>query len=177
VRRLVVVLGIAGLLAAGCGGGGGGNGGTGASGGGSLATTLATTTAPAQPTGPPLSKAAYQAKLRQISTDIGNRIGRTSSNGKISKADTAKLVTAFHTFADRLAELNPPAAVKQLHARLIKAMNDLGDEFPAIAAKLNKSGKEPSAAIAALFGAHAIQELAKLGAEFQKKGYNLNLNR
>jgi hypothetical protein len=165
VRASIVVLGIVALLAAGCGGGGSSSGTT--SGGGPA------TTAPATP---PLTKASYQAMLKRISTDIGNRIGKTSSSGKIPKEDVAKLVAAFHSFADRLAELNPPAAVKQLHAQLIKAMDDLGDEFPGIAKSLNASGKDPSSAITALFGAHAIQELIKVGQEFQKRGYNLDLN-
>jgi len=164
VRAPILVLAIAGLLVAGCGGGGSSSGTT---------TVRPATTAP---TVPPLTKAAYQAKLRQISTEIGNSIGQSSSSGKIPKGDVNKIVTAFHTFADRLAELNPPAPVKQLHAQLVNAMDDLGDEFPSIAAKLNKSGKDPSAAITALFGAHAIQELIKVGQEFQKKGYHLDLN-
>ena len=66
--------------------------------------------------------------------------------------------------------------MKALHARLIQAMEDLGDEFPDIAKKLNSSGKDPSAAITALLGAHAVQELIKVGNDFKKKGYNLNLN-
>ena len=72
--------------------------------------------------------------------------------------------------------VNPPAAVKQTHADLVKTMNDLGDDFPAIAKQLNSSGKDPSAAINALFGAKAIQELIKVGNEFKGKGYNLDLN-
>jgi hypothetical protein len=165
VRALIILLAIIALLAAGCGGGGSSSGTT--SGGGAATTA---------PTTPPLSKAAYQAKLRQISIDIGNRIGNTASTGKIPKADVDKLSAAFHTFSDRLAEVNPPPAVKALHARLIKAMDDLGDEFPDIASSLNKSGKDPSAAITALFGAHAIQELIKLGEDFNKQGYKLDLN-
>ncbi len=55
-------------------------------------------------------------------------------------------------------------------------MNDLGDDFPAIAKQLNSSGKDPSAAISALFGAKAVQELIKVGNEFKAKGYNLDLN-
>jgi hypothetical protein len=159
MRRLLVLLAAVGLLAAGCGGGGGSEGGT-------------TTT----PTGPPLTKAAYQAKLKQISTDISKSIGKTSSSGKIPREDVDKLVTAFHTFADRLGEVNPPAAVKALHARLITTMDELGDEFPDIADKLNRPGKDPSAAISALFGAKAIQDLIKLGNEFKAKGYDLDLN-
>jgi hypothetical protein len=160
MRKGLALFAAVGLLAAGCGGGGGGSAG-------------GTTTAP---TGPPLTKAAYQAKLRQISRDVANSIGKTSSSGNIPKEDVDKLVTAFHTFGDRLADVNPPPAVKGLHARLITTMNELGDEFPGIADKLNKSGKDPSEAIQALFGAKAIQSLIKLGNEFKAKGYNLNLN-
>jgi hypothetical protein len=161
VRRLVVLLAALGLLVAGCGGGSSSSKGT-------------TTTGP---TGPPLTKAAYQAKLRQIAVQISNEIGKTSSSGKsIPKGDVDKLVKAFHEFADRLAQVNPPAAVKQVHADLVKTMNDLGDTFPEIAKQLNSSGKDPSAAINALFGAKAIQELVKVGNEFKKKGYKLDLN-
>jgi hypothetical protein len=160
VRRLAVLLAALGLLVAGCGGGSSSKG--------------TTTTAPA---GPPLTKAAYQAKLRQIAVQISNEIGKTSSSGKsIPKEDVDKLVKAFHEFADRLAAVNPPAAVKEIHADLIKTMNDLGDTFPAIAKQLSSSGKDPSAAINALFGAKAIQELVKVGKEFKQKGYNLDLS-
>jgi len=159
VRRLLILLAAVVVLAAGCGGGGGGS-----SGGG-------------KPSGPPLTKQAYQAKLQSISAEIAKSIGKTSSNTqKISKADVDKLVKAFHKFADRLAEVNPPAEVKQLHAQLVKTMNDLGDEFPSIADKVNSSGKDPGAAVSALFGAHAVQELVKVGQQFKAKGYNLNLN-
>jgi hypothetical protein len=162
VRTLIVLLATVALLAAGCGGGGSSSG-----------TTGGATTAPATP---PLTKAAYEAKLKQISTEIGNSIGRSASTGKIPKGDVDKLARAFHTFADRLAELNPPAAIKELHAQLVKAMDDLGNEFPSIAKQLDASGKDPSSAITALFGAHAIQELIKVGNELKKKGYNLDLN-
>ena len=162
VRRLIVLLAAVGLLVAGCGGGGNS---------GSKATTTT------GPSGPPLTKAAYQAKLKQIATEISTEIGKTSSSGKkIPKEDVDKLVKAFHEFADRLAAVNPPPAVKQVHADLVKTMNDLGDTFPQIAKQLNASGKDPSAAINALFGAKAIQELIKVGNAFKAKGYNLDLN-
>src|SRR5439155_2831616 len=98
-----------------------------------------------------------------------------SSKG-ISKAEVDKFVKALHSFADRLAEVNPPAEIKALHARLISVMNELGDEFPSIADKLNKAKDDPSAAIAALFGAKSIQELTKPGTEFKAKGHYLSPN-
>jgi hypothetical protein len=150
VRRLLIVLASVALLAAGCGGGG-------------------------NTSGPPLTKEAYQAKLKSISADIAKSVGETTSSGKVPQQNVDKLVKAFHTFADRLGEVNPPAEVKQLHGRLIKALDDLGDEFPDIAKKLNSAG-DASAGIAALLGAKSIQELVKLGNDFKAKGYNLNLN-
>jgi hypothetical protein len=159
--RPVLILCAAVALLAGCGGGGGSKSGDGGGG---------------KPTGPPLTKQAYQAKLQSISKEIGNSIGSSTGKGKIAKKEVDKLVGAFHTFADRLREVNPPVAVKALHAQLVKAMDDLGDEFPDVAKKLNSSSKDPSAAITALFGAHAVQELIKVGNGFKKKGYDLNLN-
>jgi hypothetical protein len=71
--------------------------------------------------------------------------------------------------------VNPPAEVKQLHERLIKALDHLGNEFPGIAKKLN-GADDPSAGVAAFLGAKSVQELIKLGNDFKAKGYNLNLN-
>ena len=158
MRRVLIVVAAAAVLAlAGCGGGGGSEGGGG------------------KPSGPPLTKARYQAKLKQIATDVSKSLGSTSSSKKVSKADVDKFVKALHSFADQLAQVNPPTEVKDLHTGLVGAMNDLGDEFPGIAEKLN-STKDPSAAIAALLGAKAVQELLKLQAGFKAKGYTLNLN-
>ncbi|HSS74885.1 MAG TPA: hypothetical protein VLK53_15100 [Gaiellaceae bacterium] len=159
MRRLVVILAAVGLLVAGCG---------------SSSSKGTTTTVP---TGPPLTKADYQAKLKQIATEISQEIGKTSSSGnEIPKEDVDKLVKAFHEFAARLAAVNPPAAVKAIHADLVKTMNDLGDGFPAIAKQLNSSGNDRSAAVSALLGAKAIQELIKVGNDFKAKGYKLDLN-
>ena len=157
MRRVLIVVATAAVLAlAGCGGGGGSGGGV-------------------KPSSPPLTKALYQAKLKQIAADVSKSLGSTSSSKKVSKADVDKFVKALHSFADQLAQVNPPTEVKDLHTGLVGAMNDLGDEFPGIAEKLN-STKDPSAAIAALLGAKAVQELLKLQAGFKAKGYTLNLN-
>lgn len=153
MRRLLIVFATSTLLLAGCGGGGGAG----------------------KPSGAPLTKDQYQAKLKQISKDLTAGLRSTTSTTGIEKGDVDKLVTALHSFSDQLAQINPPAEIKDLHSRLTGAISDLADEFPGIAATLN-STKDPSAAFAALFGSKGIQELTKLGAEFKAKGYDLNLN-
>jgi hypothetical protein len=162
VRKLLLLLAAVALLGAGCGGGGSSKG----------TTTAATTTAPS----PPLTKAAYQAKLSELSKEARQQLGTTSRTfNKLTNSDVQELVDALHGFAAKLETVTPPPAVKALHVRLIAAMNDLGDEFPGIVTKL-KATKDPSVAISTLFGAKGFQELIKVGADFQKAGYTLNLN-
>jgi hypothetical protein len=153
VRRVLILLAaVAALTLAGCGGGGGN-----------------------KPSGPPLTKQAYPAKIQQITKDISAKLGKTTTSKNLSKGDIDKVDKALRTFADQMEGVNPPVEVKQLHVRLIAAIRQLADEFPGIAKALNEA-KDPSAAIAALFGAKSIQALAKLQQEFKAKGYNLNLN-
>jgi hypothetical protein len=146
------------MLVAGCGGG---------SSNGSETTTRASS--------PPLSKAGYQAKLESISKEVSRQIGDTSGSGKLTKSKIDQVVGASHELADRLRDVNPPPEVRTLHAQLITALDDFGDEFPALAKKLN-STKDASVGLSTFLGAHAVQELLKLGEEFKAKGYNLNLN-
>jgi hypothetical protein len=157
MRKPVVLLAVVGVLAAGCGGGGGGSAG-------------GTTTAPAAP---PLTKAAYQAKLRQIGAEVVKRISAVSGSSQTPQNELDKLVAAFHGVAGRLAQINPPTTVKGLHAQLIKALNDLGNE---LSAKRDEVGKDPSGLLNALLGAKTVQTLQKLRSEFKAKGYTLNLN-
>ena len=152
VRRLIVLLAAASLLVAGCGGGGG-----------------------KQSSSKPLTKAEYQAKITQIAKDVAAGVGSTTSSKTISDADVAKLVKVVREFADQLEPVTPPAKVKDLHVQLVAVMRQLAGEFPGIADKL-RSAKDPSAAIAALFGAKSIQKLAELQKQFKDKGYDLNLN-
>jgi hypothetical protein len=156
-RALIVAVAAAVLVLPACGGGGGGSG---------------------IPSGPPLTKAEYQKKLLQIAQSVSSGLKDSTGKKTISKADVDQFVAVFRAFADRLKDVNPPAEIKDLHQRLIAAMTDFGDEFPDIADKLNKAQnlKDPSEAIAALFGAKAVQELIKLETEFKAKGYDLNLN-
>jgi hypothetical protein len=149
----LLVLAVSVVAVAGCGGGG--------SSGGSSSK--------------PLTKAEYQAKLEQIAKDVGAGISSTTNSKTISKDDIDKLVTALSSFVDKLKDVNPPAEIKDLHTRLVAAIGLFAEEFPKIAKQLTDT-KDPSDAIAALFGAKSIQELAKIQQELKAKGYDLNLN-
>jgi hypothetical protein len=150
VRSLAVLLAAVGLVAAGCGGGGGGE------------------------TSKPLTKAQYQAKLQQLSNQVGAELRQSiGASTNLKKADVPKLQDALRSFAKKVEALTPPAAVADLHAQLVKAMRGLADDLPSLVAQLDKA-KDPSAAIAALFGAKSIQALIKLQDEFKAKGYNIS---
>jgi hypothetical protein len=151
VRRIAVLVAAVGLLAAGCGGGGGG-----------------------ETTSKPLTKAQYQAKLQQLSNQIGSQLRQSiGASTNLKKSDVPKLQDALRSFAGKVEALNPPAAVADLHTQLVKAMRGLADDLPSLVAQLQKA-KDPSAAIAALFEAKSIQALIKLQDEFKAKGYNIS---
>jgi ABC-type phosphate/phosphonate transport system substrate-binding protein len=164
VRRLIIVLAAASLLLAGCGGSS------------STSSTSSSTTTISKPIGKPLTKAAYQAKLQQIAKDVGSQLNASSSSSKKpSKKDLAQAKKALNTFVGELEQVNPPPAVAQAHKDLISAMRLLGDELDGIFKKA-AAAKTPAEGIAAVFGAPAIQALAKVQQEFKAKGYNLSLN-
>ncbi len=123
----------------------------------------------------PLTKAEYQATITRIAKDVASGVGSTTNSKTISDADVAKFVGALRDFAGELEPIEPPAAIRDLHVRLVAAMRQLADEFPAIADKL-RSSKDPSAAIGALFGAESIQKLVELQNRFKANGYNLDLS-
>lgn len=165
MRRLLVALVLLALVLAGCGGGSKSGGGT----------TSGSTTI-AKPSGPPLSKAAYQAKLQTMAKDIAAKLQASSSGSKTpSKADLEATKKALNDFADELEQVNPPPAVTQTHALLIRALRQFSDDLEGIFANVSKA-KDASAAIAALFGAPAVRLLIQAQQAFKAKGYNLNLS-
>ena len=150
--RMVVVLASLGLLAAGCGGGGGGG----------------------ETTSPPLTKAQYQAKLQQLSNEVGAQVRQSiGTSTKLKKSDVPKLQDSLHSFADEIAALNPPAPVQDLNTQLVAAVRGLADDLPKLLDQVDKA-QDASAAIAALFGAKSIQALIKLQQEYKDKGYDIS---
>lgn len=156
MRRAVLLLAV--LLLAACGGGGGGS------------------NTAANPEGPRLTKAQYEAKLRTIGTEIGERLGSTlSTTEKNSKEAIEQGVQGLRRFADELAKINPPAEIEQLHRDLIDGTREFADELPDLIDRVDKA-TDPSEAISILFSAKSFQKLAKVQQELAKRGYKVNLN-
>jgi hypothetical protein len=154
VRAAALLLAAICLLAAGCGGGGDGE---------------STAAAP-----PPLTKAQYQAKLQQLSNQIGAELRQSiGASTNLKKSDVPRLQEALRSFARKIEALNPPAAVEDLHAQLVVAMRGLADGLPSLIATLDQA-KDPAAAIEALFGAKPIRALIRLQQEFKDKGYDIS---
>ena len=149
--RALVLLVALGLLVAGCGGGGGND-----------------------EASKPLTKAQYQAKLQQLSNEIGAELRQSvGASTTLKKSDVPKLQQSLRSFSDKVEALNPPAAVADLHTRLVAAMRGFADDLPSLVTTLDKA-KDPSAAIAALFGSKPIQELIQLQQAFKDKGYDIS---
>jgi hypothetical protein len=151
VKRLLIVLGAVGLVAAGCGGGGGDSS-----------------------SSKPLTKAQYQAQLQKLSNEVGAQLReKIGASTKLKKSDIPKLQDSLQSFADQVEALNPPTEVKDLHVRLVAAMRGLADDLPSLVNDLDKA-TDPSAAIAALFGRKSIQSLLTLQQEYKDKGYDIS---
>jgi ABC-type transporter Mla subunit MlaD len=150
VPRAVVLLTGA-LLAVGCGGGGAD-----------------------ETSNPPLSKAQYQAKLQQLSNQVGAELRQSiNASTKLKESDVPKLQSSLRSFSQKVAALSPPTAVEDLHTRLVAAVRGLADDLPELVDTVNKA-KDPSEAIAALFGAESIQNLIKLQQAYKDKGYDVS---
>jgi hypothetical protein len=149
-RAIVLVVALA-LPAAGCGGGGGNDEAV-----------------------KPLTKAQYQARLQQLSNQVGAELRQSvGASTTLKQGDVPKLQKSLRSLARKLDGLRPPAAVADLHTRLIAAVGGLADDLPSLAKTLDQA-KDPSAALAALFGAKPIQELIQLQQAFKDKGYDIS---
>jgi len=147
-----VLLAAVGLVAAGCGGGGGSS----------------------ESSIPPLTKAQYQAKLQQLSNEVGAELRQSiGASTSLKESDIPKLQASLRSFAGKVAALSPPTAVEDLHTRLVAAVRSLADDLPSLLETVNMA-TDPSAAIAALFGAKPVQALISLQQAYKDKGYDIS---
>ena len=151
MRRAVLLVVALVLVAAGCGGGGG-----------------------SDQSAKPLTKAQYQAKLQQLSNEVGAELRQSvGASTTLKQSDVPKLQQSLRSLAGKLDAVTPPANVADLHTRLVAAVRDFADELPSLAKSLEQA-KDPSAAIAALFGAKPIQALIQLQQAYKDKGYDIS---
>lgn len=163
---MTVALGVlaAVLAVAGCGGGGGGG------------------------KGERLTKEEYEAKIQaadkqttEESTAFGLLLGQLAQSDKSVKLDkvaqaTEKTQKAAREGADLYESLNPPEEVEDLNKRLAdatRAFADDLDELKNAAADDDRGAAEKFAKKVTTGDLDSIGELAKVGLEFQKKGYKL----
>jgi hypothetical protein len=145
---VIVLLAAVGLVAAGCGGG--------------------------SSSSKPLTKAAYQAKLQQLSNGIGSQLSKSMGGStKLEQSDVPKLQKALRSFAGEVEGLTPPVEVAKLHTRLVVALRRLADDVPALIGQVQKAS-DPSEAIAALLGAKSVQNLVALQQAYQARGYDIS---
>ena len=151
MRRAVLLVVALVLVAAGCGGGGGN-----------------------EEASKPLTKAQYQARLQQLSNEVGAELRQSvSASSTLKQSDVPKLQRSLRSLAGKLEAVSPPANVADLHTRLIAAVRDFADDLPTLAKRLEQA-KDPSAAIAAVFGAKPIEALIQLQQAFKDKGYDIS---
>jgi hypothetical protein len=122
----------------------------------------------------PLTKAQYQTKLQQLSNEVGAELRQSiGASSTLKQSDVPKLQQSLRSLARKLDALNPPTDVGDLHTRLVAAVGDLANDLPSLAKTLEQA-KDPSAAIATLFGSKPIQTLIQLQQSFKDKGYDIS---
>ena len=129
MRRVPLVVLLAGLvLLAGCGGGGG--------------------------SGKPLSKAGYEQAVKSIVLSLGSSFQSITKGN--SPAETAKKLaeaqSAIRKLADQLGGLKPPAEVAAAHKDLVDGLRQFADDLGGLDAKIQavKSAKDPLAVFGVL---------------------------
>ena len=154
-RAALLLLALVGaLLAAGCGGGG--------------AQTAAS--------GPPQTKAEYQATVSRIVSDVSARYGNLSVDpAKLPADEVADVQTGLRELAGELDEASPPGEVSDLHADYVAGLRAFAEELPELTEKL-KATKDQSAGVDVLFDSEPLQQLLRASQGFAEKGYDLELD-
>jgi ABC-type glycerol-3-phosphate transport system substrate-binding protein len=151
VRFLLALVGA--LLLAGCGGG---------------SETAAS--------GPPQTKAEYQATVGEIVADVNAKYGNLSVDpAKLAADEVADVQTGLRELADELDEVRPPDEVSALHAEYVAGLRGFADELPDLTEKLKAATDDPSAGLDVLLDSEPLQQLLRASQGFGEKGYDLDL--
>lgn len=126
--------------------------------------------------GPPQTKAEYQATVSRIVSDVSARYGNLSVDPtKLPAGELETVATGLRELADELDEVSPPAEVSDLHADYVAELRAFADELPDLTRKL-KAAKDPAAGLDILLGSEPLQRLLRASQGFGEKGYDLDLD-
>jgi hypothetical protein len=136
------------------------------------ASTASTTTAASSSGSAPLSKAAYEQQLGPLLNDqVAPALRTALANGGI--ADPKKLSSAIAEVKlahDRMAAVNPPAAIAALHQQAVAALAAIKADMEKLrTAELKKAKPDALNALNSL--KTDAQKIVTVGNQFQARGF------
>jgi hypothetical protein len=140
---------------------------------GAATTSASTTTTPAKPSGPPLTKAAYDRQMSVIGRGISESLNTLNTAGDAKSAAVAltKVQEDLRNAQKQLEAIAPPKPVAADHAKLTQAVGDFADDLGPVIVKLHKGNFAALDSVVSLPSFVAIQTYA--GA-IEKAGYQIN---
>lgn len=125
--------------------------------------------------GPPQTKAEYQATVSRIVSSVSAKYGNLSVDPtKLSEGEVADVATGLRELADELDGVSPPDEVSDLHADYVAGLRAFADELPELTAEL-KAAKDPTAGLDVVLDSEPLQRLLRASQGFDEKGYELEL--
>ena len=126
--------------------------------------------------GPPRTKAEYEATITRIFSDVTARYGNLSVDpAKLPAGEVTGVADGLRELADELDEVSPPAEVSDLHAEYVAGLRAFADELPALTTQL-KAARDPGAGIDVLLDSQPLQRLLRASQGFGERGYDLDLD-
>lgn len=127
------------------------------------------------PPKPPLTKAQYVQRIKEIRRELGRRFVRRRPTGSVQTravAELTQLRDGTAEFSQRLSRLNPPAAVKDAHALWVRGLQGLArGTGPLISAMRRGSRAAYRTAGMKLKSAGVVNDLRKAQVRFARIHY------
>ncbi|MCW2962261.1 MAG: hypothetical protein JWM25_1088 [Thermoleophilia bacterium] len=128
--------------------------------------------------GDELTKSEYEKEVRSVMVEV--RDSDVFSGGQPKSSDLQKGSDVIETAASDLAEIEPPADVKELHGDLVAGIREFGDQLGRMAPILARVEKDPKAGAAAGAELQAVakdfsgttEDLEKTINALEDKGYD-----
>jgi hypothetical protein len=122
----------------------------------------------------PLSKSSYVEQVTAIVGGVSETIGPLGSQTTPAgiSAGLAQLRTRLRVADAKLGSMSPPAGIKAVHERLVRAVGELGDELGQVIVKV-KSGD--LLALASVVSLKGVTDLEVANAALARAGYHIPL--